>query len=122
MTHRFDIRVGLNPHDAEVFMDGKRLEGVTGLDFSGGVKDRLTELRLTLHGEVFIKGEYHAQEMVGLKEWGDSAALARKHAERAALRQAFEDKHCPPTWWDRFIAALRRALEKVGKAMPWGGL
>jgi hypothetical protein len=63
MTHNFKIHAPLTPSGAFVEMDGKRLEGVTRVEFSMAV-DQLMEVKLTIRGYLDMTGEFKQGDLV----------------------------------------------------------
>lgn len=63
MTHNFKVHAPLAPNGAFVEMDGKRLEGVTRVEFSLAV-EQLTEVKLTIHGYIDMTGEFKEGDLV----------------------------------------------------------
>lgn len=63
MTHNFKIHAPLHSDKASVEMDGKRLEGVTRVEFSLGV-DQMVEVKLTILGYVDITSEFEESDLV----------------------------------------------------------
>lgn len=85
--HKFLIKAPLTPYGASVEFDGEPLPGVTGISFAltGG---EMTEVTLTLYGEVFVEGEFRPKELAQIKRQDLHPATLR-YRIRDAFRKIF---------------------------------
>jgi hypothetical protein len=63
MTHNFKIHAPLNSNEAFIEMDGKRMEGVTRIEFALAAQ-QVVEVKLRVYGYVDITGEFRETEIV----------------------------------------------------------
>ena len=61
--HKFHIHAPLNSNDSFIEIDGKRMEGVTRIEFAVATKS-LAEITLTVMGYIDITGEFREEEIL----------------------------------------------------------
>jgi hypothetical protein len=84
--HTFKIHAPLNSNETTVEMDGKRVEGVTRVEFSIAAK-QVVEVKLTVLGYVDITGEFRESELIRVAREGEHPGMLRARVRRAFNQQ-----------------------------------
>lgn len=105
--HTFKIHAPLNTNNAFVEMDGKRLEGITRVEFALAA-GQIVEVKLTVFGYVDITGEFRETEIVRAAREDARPETLRVRVRRALLSA------CPGTDAEKIetmVAAVMQNME-----------
>lgn len=85
--HHFKIHAPLNSNEAFVEIDGKRLEGVTRIEFALAAQ-QIVEVKLTVFGYVDITGEFRETELLNAERESTRAGMLLLNALQAMLKHS----------------------------------